>query len=132
MKVSKTAQIAAVGALVFGAVSGMAANRPVVSDDVAVTQYTGEGVMEFVITSELPAGWALAPAAAHPAGDSVVVPTDGTVIISTLADGTDPVVVGGDLEANGPAMTLFTATTEVEIDHLRVGFARAGGGAVLY
>lgn len=132
MKVSKTAYLAAVGALVFGAATGMAADRPVVSDDFAVTQYSGEGVMEFVVTAELPAGWAIVPSSEHPAGDSVVLPADGTVIVSTLPDGTEPVVIGGDLEANGPALTLFTESTEIELNHLRFGFARAGGGAVLY
>jgi hypothetical protein len=116
----------------MGTLTASAADRMVITDDMAVMEYTGEGVMDFVIAADLPLGWGLAPAETHPDGTTVTLPVDGAFQVASFTDGTLPQLVGGDILATGPALTLFMADVEEELNHLTMAFSSYGGGVMLY
>ncbi len=117
-------------ALLLGAVAARAATPATQPDQLAVTEYTSEGVAEFFLTPDLPAEWALAPSRFHPEGAIITVPMDGTFQIQNGANG--PEAIGGELFARGPAMTLTMRDVEESINHLRIGFGQNHVGTVLF
>ncbi|MFQ5462494.1 MAG: hypothetical protein ACE5E5_07685 [Phycisphaerae bacterium] len=116
--------------LLLGTTATWAATPVAQPDQLAVMEYTSEGVAEIFLTPDLPADWALTPSRFHPEGAIITVPITGTFQIQDDANGLQ--VIGGELFAVGPALTLTMRDVEVDINHLRVGFGQNYVGTVTY